>query len=88
VRKVVFCSGQVYYDLVAAREQGKHNDVAIVRIEQLNPFPFRNLIPIIQGYKNAKVVWSQEEHKNQGAYTFIEPRLRSVSLEVGNGFRF
>jgi len=78
VRRVVFCSGQVYYDLEAARKKRGAWDVAIVRVEQLAPFPFRGCRAEIQRYKNAEVMWTQEEPKNQGAFSYSEIRLRNL----------
>jgi 2-oxoglutarate dehydrogenase E1 component len=76
VRKVVFCSGKVYYDLLAKRREREQQDVAIIRIEQLYPVPVRGIAAILEAYPNAKeVVWCQEEPKNQGSWTFIFPRL-------------
>jgi len=78
VKKLVFCSGQVYYDLKNAREKTGRNDIAIVRVEQLCPFPFRSVAPEMEKYKNAEVVWCQEEPKNQGPFTYILPRLHNI----------
>lgn len=69
VDKVVLCSGKVYYDLLSERDNNNINNVAIIRIEQLYPFPSEQLKEILAGYNNAKrVVWCQEEPKNQGAW--------------------
>lgn len=57
VKRIIFCSGQVYYDLEEARQKAGKNDIAIVRIEQLAPFPFRYVIPEIKKYSNAQVMW-------------------------------
>lgn len=68
-QRVVLCSGKVYYDLLAEREASKNNKVAIIRVEQLYPFPEEQLTEVLAKYKNAKeVVWCQEEPKNQGAW--------------------
>lgn len=64
IKKVVFCSGQVYYDLVAERTKRGINDIAIVRVEQIAPFPFRYIEPSLARYSNAQVQWVQEEPKN------------------------
>jgi 2-oxoglutarate dehydrogenase E1 component len=80
VRKLVVCGGKVYYDLIKARAEKKINDVAIVRIEQLNPFPFHKMRDQIQKYPNASVTWCQEEPKNQGAYFFVETGLRTSAI--------
>jgi 2-oxoglutarate dehydrogenase E1 component len=77
-RRIVFCSGKVYYDLVEARQIHKMTDVAIVRIEQLYPFPVRDYAGIIASYPNASdVVWCQEEPQNQGAWYQIRHRLQN-----------
>lgn len=57
VKKVVLCSGQVYWELVAARNETKRNDVAIVRVEQLAPFPYEDVRSSIEQYKNAEFIW-------------------------------
>ena len=64
IRRVVFCSGQVYYDLEAERMKRGANDVAIIRVEQLAQFPFRSAERNMLRYKNADVIWTQEEAKN------------------------
>ena len=55
VKKVLLCSGQVYYDIEGAREREGKNDIAVVRVEQLSPFPFRSIISELEKYKNAEV---------------------------------
>ena len=64
IRKVIYCSGQIYYDLEAERTKLGVTDVAIVRVEQIAPFPFRSIEPSLQRYANAEVMWIQEEPKN------------------------
>jgi 2-oxoglutarate dehydrogenase E1 component len=77
-RRIVFCSGKVYYDLVEARQIHKMTDVAIVRIEQIYPFPVLDYAGIIASYPNANdVVWCQEEPQNQGAWYQIRHRLQN-----------
>lgn len=81
VRKVVLCSGKVYYDLLAKRRENKQEDIAIVRVEQLYPFPKVELSKIIALYPKAKeVVWCQEEPHNQGAWLSIRHRLEMCLL--------
>ncbi|MEM7280517.1 MAG: 2-oxoglutarate dehydrogenase E1 component [Pseudomonadota bacterium] len=81
VDRIVFCSGKVYYDLLEARRGASLENVAIVRIEQLYPFPKEKYTAAIQHYPNAKqIVWCQEEHMNQGAWYQIRYRLQD-SLE-------
>ncbi len=71
-KRVILCSGKVYYDLLEQRRANKQNDVAIVRLEQLYPFPAKELTDELQRYKKAKeVIWCQEEPKNQGAWHSI-----------------
>ena len=80
VKRVILCAGQVYYDLEAGRAERKlENDVAIVRVEQLYPFPYDEVRAELAKYPNAKsVVWAQEEPKNQGAFYQIRHRLEDV----------
>ena len=79
VKKVIFVSGKHYYALEKKIEEEKISDTAIIRIEQLCPFPVADLQNEISKYPNAKkFVWSQEEHRNMGAWSFIEPRFRNL----------
>jgi 2-oxoglutarate dehydrogenase E1 component len=79
VRRVLLCSGKVYYTLNAAREKNNVRDVAIVRVEQLYPHPQKEIQAIISRYHRAQESsWVQEEPKNRGAWTFMEPRLREI----------
>jgi 2-oxoglutarate dehydrogenase E1 component len=77
VRRVVFCSGKVYFDLLEARRADELRDVAIVRLEQLYPFPAEDYAATLRHYPNAtEVVWCQEEPQNQGAWYQIRHRLQ------------
>jgi 2-oxoglutarate dehydrogenase E1 component len=79
VRRVVFCSGKLYYDLVGQERNGQ---VALVRVEELYPWPHEAVGAILDRYSGAEeVVWAQEEPKNMGAWAFVAPRLRAA---VGN----
>jgi 2-oxoglutarate dehydrogenase E1 component len=79
VRRVVFCSGKVYFDLLKARRKEGLRDVALVRIEQLYPFPSEEYEAILGGFPNAReVVWCQEEPQNQGAWYQIRHRLQEL----------
>jgi 2-oxoglutarate dehydrogenase E1 component len=78
IQRVVICSGKVYYDLEAEREARGINDIYLLRMEQLYPFPARALIHELGRFKNAEIVWCQEEPKNMGAWTFVEPNLTWV----------
>jgi 2-oxoglutarate dehydrogenase E1 component len=71
VRKIVFCTGKVYYDLLAAREAQKIRDIALVRIEQLYPFPDQPVLDLLARYRsNVEIIWCQEEPRNMGAWRF------------------
>ncbi|MBU6397426.1 MAG: 2-oxoglutarate dehydrogenase E1 component [Rhodospirillales bacterium] len=78
VKRVVLCSGKVYYDLLAERRERGINDVAIVRVEQLYPFPAKALKAALENYRNAEVVWCQEEPQNSGAWFFVDRRIETV----------
>ncbi|MEM7397487.1 MAG: 2-oxoglutarate dehydrogenase E1 component [Pseudomonadota bacterium] len=83
IRRVVLCSGKAYYDLEAERESRGINDVYLLRMEQLYPFPARALIQELGRFKQAEIVWCQEEPKNMGAWTFVEPNLSWVLEHIG-----
>ena len=81
VKRVVFCSGKVYYDLLARKEELDAKDIALIRIEQLHPFPKDKLDAIIAKYKNAILhLWVQEEPENMGAWKYIRGMFKGVSL--------
>ena len=78
-KRIVFCSGKVYYDLLNYRTGGKIDNAAIIRIEQLYPFAEKRLREMMKGFpQGVKLVWCQEEPENMGAWTFMEPRLRTM----------
>uniref|UniRef100_A0A8B9QJS9 2-oxoglutarate dehydrogenase-like, mitochondrial n=1 Tax=Apteryx owenii TaxID=8824 RepID=A0A8B9QJS9_APTOW len=79
VRRVIFCTGKVYYDLVKERKsQDLEKQVAITRLEQISPFPFDLLKEELEKYPGADLVWCQEEHKNSGYYDYVKPRFRTI----------
>ncbi|KAG9509638.1 2-oxoglutarate dehydrogenase-like, mitochondrial, partial [Fragariocoptes setiger] len=79
VKKVIFCSGKVYYDLLNERAQRELDSaIAIVRLEQLTPFPFDLVKEQLTKYPNAQICWAQEEHKNQGFWSFVWPHFDCV----------
>ncbi|KAG8135229.1 hypothetical protein E2320_008271 [Naja naja] len=79
VNRVIFCTGKVYYDLVKERKnQDLEKAVAIIRLEQISPFPFDLLKEEIEKYAKAELVWCQEEHKNIGYYDYVKPRFRTI----------
>jgi 2-oxoglutarate dehydrogenase E1 component len=83
MRRVILCSGKVYYDLYEAREAANIDDVYILRIEQLYPFPARAILHEVARFKNADLIWCQEEPRNMGAWTYIEPNLQWVLDHAG-----
>jgi 2-oxoglutarate dehydrogenase E1 component len=82
VKRVVLCSGKIYYDLLAARRERGIQDVALIRLEQLFPFPERTLAPILAQYPNASVIWCQEEPENNGGWHFVDRRIEKVLTKL------
>ncbi|PSL20189.1 2-oxoglutarate dehydrogenase E1 component [Shimia abyssi] len=75
IKRVVMCAGKVYYDLLEERDARGIDDVYLMRIEQFYPFPAMSLVKELERFKDAEMVWCQEEPKNQGAWSFIEPNI-------------
>jgi 2-oxoglutarate dehydrogenase E1 component len=82
VKKVLLCTGKVYYDLLAEKQKLKRNDVAIVRFEQLAPFPENQADKIVEKYANAKFTWVQEEPGNMGGWSYIHRVYSKVNMNV------
>jgi len=84
IRRVLLCSGKIYYDLIAHREETKRDDVAVIRVEQLYPFPESSIAQVLDRYTEIEhLAWVQEEPKNMGAYRFVQPLLRErLELDV------
>ena len=82
VKKVLVCTGKVYYDLLERQESEKRKDVAIVRLEQLHPFPEKQFTKVLMRYKNAKVYWVQEEPENMGAWAYLLRTYRQTEIEL------
>ena len=78
MKRIVLCSGKVYYDLLAERRERGIKNITILRLEQLYPFPSKSLAQEISAFKNADVVWCQEEPKNQGYWSFVDPYIEEV----------
>ena len=78
IKRVVMCSGKVYYDLLEERDARGLDDTYIMRFEQFYPFPANSAVKELGRFKNAEMVWCQEEPKNQGGWTFMEPNLEWV----------
>lgn len=85
-RRVILCSGKVYYDLLQEREKQGIQDIAIVRLEQYYPFPRIRLMEVLKPYRAAQLVWCQEEPMNMGAWSFLDRRLESVLTELGGQY--
>ena len=83
IKRVVLCSGKVYYDLLDARDAAGRDDVYLLRVEQLYPFPARALIQELGRFKYAEIVWCQEEPKNMGAWTFMDSNIEWVLTHLG-----
>ncbi|XP_050208860.1 uncharacterized protein LOC126659602 [Mercurialis annua] len=85
IRRLVLCSGKVYYELDDLRNKIKAQDIAICRVEQLSPFPFDLIQRELKRYPNAEIVWCQEEPMNMGGYNYILPRLYRAMKDLGKG---
>jgi len=84
IRKVILCSGKIYFDLLEGREKLKKDDVVLIRIEQLYPFPVKSLVKEIKAYKNnAKFYWCQEEPKNMGAWFSVRDYIQWTLDYIG-----
>jgi 2-oxoglutarate dehydrogenase E1 component len=81
VSRVVLCNGKFYYDLVEGQQKKKNKNVAVIRVEQLYPFPEKQLKSIMKKYKDAKLVWAQEEPENMGALSFIVRMMPKYDIE-------
>ncbi len=84
VKRLIFVSGKLYYELLEARREQNINDIALVRVEQYYPFPAAEIETALKKYSNAEVVWAQEEPQNMGAWTFIRPRINDVIEAAGH----
>jgi 2-oxoglutarate dehydrogenase E1 component len=89
VTRVLMCSGQIYYDLAAAREERKLTNVAIVRMEQMYPFPTNGMRVILSRYPlTSEVVWVQEEPRNMGAWRFVEEQMQPILAQSKRAIRY
>jgi 2-oxoglutarate dehydrogenase E1 component len=87
IRRVVLCSGKVYYDLYEEREKRGIDDIYLLRIEQLYPFPTKALVTELSRFKQAEIVWCQEEPRNMGAWFFVDTFLEWVLNQIGHKHR-
>ena len=83
IKRVILCTGKVYYDLLDEREKRGEDRIQILRLEQIYPFPGLALIDELTRFPNAEIIWCQEEPKNQGAFSFIAPSIESVMEQLG-----
>ena len=84
IKRVVLCTGKVYYDLFEEREARGENHIQILRLEQIYPFPGLALTDELTRFPKAEIIWCQEESKNQGAYSFVAPFIESVMEQLGH----
>jgi len=82
-QRVILCSGKVYYELWEERDKQNIQNIAIIRLEQYYPFPHAKLLEVLRPFKEAEVIWCQEEPMNMGAWTFLDRRLEKVLHELG-----
>lgn len=82
VKKVILCSGKVYYDLLERKEKDKRKDIALIRVEQLQPFPASQVNKILDKYKNAEYFWLQEEPENMGYWSFVQRAYKEKNLTL------
>ena len=83
IKRVVMCSGKVYYDLLAERDKRGADDIYLLRLEQFYPFPVQALSKELERFKGAEMIWCQEEPKNQGYWSFVEPNIEWVLSKIG-----
>jgi 2-oxoglutarate dehydrogenase E1 component len=83
IERVVLCSGKVYFDLMEEREKRNETRIQILRLEQLYPFPENVLAQELSRFGKAELVWCQEEPRNQGAWTFVRPRIEETVAKLG-----
>jgi 2-oxoglutarate dehydrogenase E1 component len=87
IKRVVLCTGKVYFDLMEEREKRNENRIQLLRIEQLYPFPQSALADELKRFPKAEIIWCQEEPKNQGAWTFIAPYIEDTIAKLGGNSR-
>ena len=83
IKRVVLCSGKVYYDLLAERDKRGADDIYLLRLEQFYPFPAMAMTKELERFKGAEIIWCQEEPKNQGYWSFVEPNIEWVLGKIG-----
>jgi 2-oxoglutarate dehydrogenase E1 component len=83
IRRVILCTGKVYFDLMDEREKRNDGHIQMLRLEQLYPFPEAVLADELRRFPKADIIWCQEEPRNQGAWTFIAPRIEETLAQIG-----
>jgi 2-oxoglutarate dehydrogenase E1 component len=86
IKRVILCTGKVYFDLMDEREKRNESRVQMLRLEQLYPFPGEVLAEELRRFPNAEILWCQEEPKNQGAWTFVQPRIAETLAGLGRAW--
>ena len=86
IKRVVMCSGKVYFDLLEERDARGLNDIYLLRFEQFYPFPAMSAVKELERFQNAEMIWCQEEPKNQGAWSFMEPNIEWVLSRMNAKF--
>ena len=81
IKRVLFCSGKIYYDLLSRKHQTKRTDIAIVRFEQLYPFPEKNVETLMKRYAKAEKRWVQEEPENMGPWRYVYSNLNLTDIK-------
>jgi len=84
IKKVIFCTGKVYYDLYQERQKRSLKNIALVRVEELAPFPYAEVEKELTRYPNADIYWCQEEPKNMGAYSFMYFNFRTLIRHIND----
>jgi 2-oxoglutarate dehydrogenase E1 component len=84
IKRVVLCSGKVYYDLLQERRDRGITDVLLLRLEQLYPFPMDDIAAELKQYENADIIWCQEEPKNQGSWFFVNELIEEALAKAGH----
>ena len=82
IKRVVLCSGKVYFDLLEERDKRGIDDIYLLRLEQFYPFPAQSMVKELSRFTNAEFIWCQEEPKNQGAWTFVEPNIEWILTRI------
>jgi len=84
VKRHIFCSGKVYYDLLSELKRRDEKNIVISRLEQIAPFPFDSVLKEMKRFPNAELMWVQEEPKNMGAFTYVRQRFNTIQKELGS----